>query len=332
MKLVLALLLFGLLAAPVAWWHWPTEPLAARFTADQCQRIALTDAVQGRPIVGIEDLAPMPDGRVLLSADDRLEPDAKTGGIYLYTPGGPTDLEPLIGGIRPHGVSLSDDGRTLALIDRSGSDVAVVTGTVSAGGFAQATRDASPALCRANDLAWFFGKAPAGLLVTQDRAECGISLPDLIGLASGKLLAVTPGDGVTSTMPGYRFPNGISGLWISETRAGQIAFFRDTNGGPDTVAALPVPGAPDNLTADGPDALIVGLHRSLPRLGLYRFGWTGRAPSRIARVTYPDAAVEILFDDPAGDVFSGATVGALVGDRLIAGSVRDAGLLECAPG
>ena len=43
----------------------------------------------------------------------------------------------------------------------------------------------------------------------------------------------------------------------------------------------------------------------------------------------PDGEVEILFDDPRGDTFSAATVAVLQDGRLIAGSVRDSGLLIC---
>ncbi|MEM7239214.1 MAG: hypothetical protein AAF501_15520 [Pseudomonadota bacterium] len=324
----LALVLLG----PLAWWHWPVAALDARFPAQSCARIALTDAETGQPIVGVEDVARMEDGSLLLSADDRLGSDGGASGVYVYRPREGGKLMPLIADVRPHGIAVTTDGRFLALIDRSTDPVAVIIGEIVDGGFIETERHTAPGLCRANDLEWFFGGAAAGLLVTQDRSSCGTSIADLVGVETGRLLALAPGRGVTSDMGGYAFPNGISGLWIAETRANRIAFFRDTNGGPDTIGALSVPGGPDNLTLDGNDALVAGLHPSLIRLGLYRYGWTDHAPSRIARVTYPDGEVEILFDDPEGRVFSGATVGVLHDDRLIIGSVRDRGILVCEAG
>ncbi|MEO1001460.1 MAG: hypothetical protein AAFW69_12805, partial [Pseudomonadota bacterium] len=80
----------------------------------------------------------------------------------------------------------------------------------------------------------------------------------------------------------------------------------------------------------GEDRLPVALHPSLSRLALHRFGWMGRAPSRVVRVE--DGAVEVLFDDPRGRLYSAATVAAQQGDRLVIGSVTEDALLICGDG
>jgi hypothetical protein len=73
---------------PVFWLFRPVFGVPARFTLEECQRIALTDTVTGRAIIGIEDMELLPDGDTLiLSASDRLalewDPDdAPEGGLY----------------------------------------------------------------------------------------------------------------------------------------------------------------------------------------------------------------------------------------------------------
>ena len=66
--------------------------------------------------------------------------------------------------------------------------------------------------------------------------------------------------------------------------------------------------------------MLMALHR---RLGI------GRAPSRIIKANPQTGAVEILFDDPDGALFSAATVAVEWAGALIAGSVTDEGLLVC---
>jgi hypothetical protein len=94
-------------------------------------------------------------------------------------------------------------------------------------------------------------------------------------------------------------------------------------------SAVDLPGAPDNLTAST-EGLVIALHPSLLRLWPYLAGWSEHAPTRIALVR-DGGAVELLYDDPAGARFSAATTAVLADGRLIAGSVRDAGLLVCRP-
>jgi hypothetical protein len=55
----------------------------------------------------------------------------------------------------------------------------------------------------------------------------------------------------------------------------------------------------------------------------------GKAPSRVVRIDPASAEVEVVFDDPRGDVFAGATVAVERDDVLILGSATDEGLLVC---
>ena len=167
----------------------------------------------------------------------------------------------------------------------------------------------------------------AAVLVTIDRADCGHSLRDLAPWArTGSVLRID-GRAVATVRTGLAFPNGIalgpgSGpdhIAVAETRAGRLLRAQGRE--------VPLSGAPDNLTVDG-DALVVAVHTGLLRLWLHTGGVLGRAASRILRVA-ADTTVETLFDDPAGALLSGATVGLVAGGGLVAGAARDAGLLVC---
>ncbi len=127
---------------------------------------------------------------------------------------------------------------------------------------------------------------------------------------------------------GLAFANGIAGLYVAETRGWRLHHRLDR--------PVEVPGGPDNLTWDGLGGLIAALHPSLYRIAAYRYGYLDTAPSRVVRVDL-DRKVEVLFDDTGGEVFSGASVAVLAarglsGSVLVAGSMRDAGVLVCQAG
>lgn len=335
------LVVLVVVSLPLFWVFRPPDALPARFTLDDCAHIQLTDSGTGLPVVGVEDMELLPDGETLvLSAANALALErrpsrAPEGGLYEVSLPRLTDgsnwASPLIpagtvvGGLFPHGLAVSDDGRRIAFVNRSrDGGVSVVDGTLSAGSFTTRATRSDPELCRANDL-MFAGEGQA-LRLTLDRGHCGISWADLKpGSTSGRVVSLD----TAGTAPprieetGLSFANGIAGLWVAETRAFRLHHRLDR--------AVDLPGGPDNLTYDGLGGLIVAVHPSIPRAAAYLHGWRDNAPSRLLRVDI-DRRIEVLFDDPLGELFSGASVGVLAGGVLVAGSVLDSGLLLCRKG
>lgn len=304
------------------------SPLPARFAPEHCRVVELVESEGDGSITGIEDLALLPDGDTLiLSALDRRDPGAPDGGLYSVSLAdlaradqvrarrldGPHG-EPF----RPHGIAVSADGRRLAVINHhSDSGGRVEIGELGPDGWRRDRAITDPRFCRANDLIFVDREEAETLRVTIDRADCGTSIRDLIG-GTGSI-ALIRGDHVEIEQEGLHFPNGITTGWVAETRANRLS-------GPGGVIDLP--GGPDNLDQrDG--RITAALHPNLLRTGLFIAGWTPRAGSRIVSVNPEARAVEVLFDDPKGALFSGATAAVLAGGRLVAGAARDSGLLYC---
>jgi len=354
-----AVLVLGGLAAlilVVAWLLRLPAALPARFSGADCRHLELRDAATGHAIVGIEDIAR--HGRSLfLSAHDRVAAAAagesagssSAGGLYRLPiadlgESGPLQLVDQVTGLPaesafllPHGID-SAGGRLLVVDRRYGADgprgKRLVLFNIDDGALTFLRRIRHPELCAANDVLLDNGDA----LVTLSQADCpGLSLREaVLAPASGRVLRFGLQEqagraAAAIERRGLVFANGIArfrgtgdtvaSLAVSETRAGRLSF---GDGG-----VMTVPGGPDNLTLSPDGALIVALHPSLPRLGLYLHGWKETAPSRIARVVPDTGAVEILFDDPAGAILSGVTVALLTERRLVAGSVRAPGLMVC---
>lgn len=313
------------------WLMMPPQPLAARFGPNDCQRIVLVDAETGNGLQGAEDMALAPDGDTLvLSVHDRIDTARPDGGLYAVSlrrlgDDGPAAAQPLHGTrgldgpFRPHGIALSPDGSRLAVVNRPAPRRgAVEIGALGRDGWRAERAIEEPRLCRANDLD--FVPAADGvetLRVTIDRADCSTSLRDLLG-GSGSTALIRRGR-LAVERTGLHFPNGVHGEWVAETRGKRL---RGPNG------TLSLPGGPDNL-APAEDRLVTALHPNLVRTAFYLGGWVDRLASRIVAVDPATGVIEVLYDDPSGALFSAATVGVLAGDRLVAGSVRDDGLLYC---
>ncbi|MEM7505166.1 MAG: hypothetical protein AAF415_00360 [Pseudomonadota bacterium] len=334
-----------LVAAAVGWLWWinPPEAMASRFGADQCQRIQVFAAERpGTAVVGIEDIAVLDDRTLVLSAHDRFDPSQPNGGLYRLgldtvadgqarvTEFLPADL--FDGELRPHGIALSPDKQRIAVVNRlRNGKVALEFIEAIGSDRARRQRSVNDAFCRANDVVVLDDETAA---VTLDRRACDPAPDDLLGLwPTGRIVLVSLATGAPiRSSEALAFPNGITQTWVAETRAGRLTAWA----GPQSVNGrladpIALPGGPDNLTRDDAGDLVVALHPSLLRLAPYRFGWIDHAPSRIARVDPETREVEILFDDPTGTLFSAATTGVLTGGRLIAGSMRDSGLLICEP-
>ena len=291
--------------------------------------LAETDADEA--ITGVEDLALTPDGdRLILSAFDRRDPSRPDGGLYSVS------LASLSGAtrvtarrldaarerpFRPHGIALSTDGGRLAVINHHSDRVSSVEiGPLDTEGWAPDREIADPRFCRANDLIFVEKDEGEALRVTIDRADCRVSIRDLIG-GTGRV-ALIQGDRVKIEREGLHFPNGITRAWVAETRADRLASISGTGG------VIHLPGGPDNLDErDG--RITAALHPHLLRTGLFIAGWLLSSGSRIVSINPESHEVETLFDDPEGTIFAGATVAVFTGGRLIAGAARDSGLLYC---
>ncbi len=329
----LVMVLFAILLLAL-WLLSPPGRLPARFSTSDCQTVALTGP-DGEALAGIEDIALIPDGgQLILSAHNRARLDTN-GGLYTVTPfalgaGGDISVRRLSrprepGAVfRPHGITLTPDGNRLAVINRVAPDRSTIEiGPLGPDGWSPEETLTGEILCRANDLI-FAGYGKDALLVTLDRADCVTSLRDLWPEARTGRLAAYDGDRLSITRGQLAFPNGLAGPYIAETRGKRLARPGD--------AALDLPGGPDNLNFDGERHLIAALHPKLLHVWLYLEGWQDRAPSRIVRIDPVAGSHEVLFDDPGGTLFSAATSAVMAGGMLIAGSVRDDGLLVCQRG
>lgn len=304
------------------------SPLPARFALESCRVVELVESDGGDTITGIEDLLLLPDGETLiLSALDRRHPAAPDGGLYAVSLSQLAGAAPVIakrldrsrdGPFRPHGIAVSADGRRLAVINHhSDSASSIEIGPLDAGGWQPDRKIIDARFCRANDLIFMAAAESETLRITIDRADCRTSIRDLIG-GTGSI-ALINGDRVEIEQQGLNFPNGIVESWVAETRARRLS-------GPHGMIDLP--GAPDNLDQrDG--RITAALHPHLLRTGLFIAGWLKRTGSRIVSIDPASRDIEILFDDPQGRIFAGATAALLVEGRLVAGAARDSGLLYC---
>lgn len=317
------------------WFLAPPEPMPAYFAHADCEKIVVNDSVTGQPVVGAEDIALHPGGAsLIISAHDRRTED-KNGALYELTLFGLTAASDLVARrlsappalrehFRPHGISISPDGTRIAVVNRYGPNVARIdVGPLTEEGWAADRRIEGANLCRANDL-YLTGLDFDDMLITLDRADCETSLRDLSPWATTGRIARFNGTRLDITRTRLAFPNGIESRYISETRMHRLL-----RQGEEPVA---LPGAPDNLSIGPQESVIAALHPKLLHLWLYQSEIQSRAPSRIVQITPETGAVQVLFDDPDGFLFSAATSAVFTGDLLVAGSVVDSGLLVCRKG
>lgn len=315
------------------WLLSPPDQLPARYGPKDCRHVEVTDPLTGQSIVGIEDIALWRNGsQLIFTAHDRRDEAKPNGGLYsapvwdlgasnrvdarhLYRPRE---------SFRPHGFAISNQRRRLALINRPADrETEIMVGALSQDGWRVERWLNDPRFCRANDLD-FNHPSNVRLRISLDRADCNASIRDLAPWSrTGKVLS-TDGGPVWTEQVGLSFANGVSGNYVAETRAKRIT---SAYGDP-----IEVPGGPDNITRTFHGDLIAALHPNLFLTSLGVGGWWNQIPTRIVRVDPKDGGIEVLFDDPSGRIFSGATVAILSGDRLIAGSAIDHGLLVCGAG
>lgn len=327
----------------------------ARYGLDDCRRVALTDAGNGSPVRGAEDMAlDLEGGRLFVSAYDRraVEKAARRnrgvpphGGVYavsletLFDPivdqvtvsslAAPTDFA---GGLRPHGLSYDAKNQELVFINRSyrrdGRRWRMTPHLRRIGANGEMFVGApAPAHCAANDVV----ADDSTVVTTFDHASCGLGagLENIFrlkrsGLAdeSGPLFAKAA------------FANGVARLdngdiAMAATRESAILRLEPSPEGYSEGGRIALPGRPDNLTLAEDGKLVAALHPSLPKLAFARKLGLGKAPSRIVEADLSTGSVSLLFDDPKAALFSAATAAVETKDGLVAGSVLDEGLLVC---
>lgn len=326
----------------------------AVYSAAQCRRVAIIDAVTNKEIVGAEDLAyDAAERRLFISAYDRRAVERAAaakdeilpeGGLYSIALDlleaadatvkveRVTDGGEFVGGLRPHGLSfdpatreilfinrafqkIEDAWRMSPQIERIGADGTVATGV-------NASR------CSANDLAASGGET----LVSFDHADCGWRgfVEDVIGSKASGLSTV----GGAAVFDGVRHANGVAALGdgriaLAATRDKAVFILSRRTGVLAIEKRLEAQGAPDNLSVTADGEIVAALHPSLLSIGFHRKLGLGKAGSRIVRIDPQAGAVTVLFNDPKAALFSAATAAIEANGTLVAGSVLDKGLLVC---
>lgn len=330
----------------------------ARFEAGACHLVEVFDEETGDLVVGAEDIALSGFGTsIWVSAYDRLAD--VTGGVYeLQLPrlsSNSAISSNVLPGSKPHGIyveplltSVDGDDGGFGVIDHNPQDGAL---SITTWDRAPSTmRKAGPtgepleevtsnvwewspkALCAANDFASFtleddpdtdlLGPQIKGY-VTLDRSECERRWwHPIIKRRDG---AVADFGTALTVRRGLALPNGIAvfdeQFWVAEMRGKRLTHLESDR-------TIPLPGAPDNLNTSD-EGIVAALQPSLWRFGLYRYGHAQRAATRIVLVDPDTEEIELLFEDPSGKLFSGATAAVLGDDFLVASSVRGQALLVC---
>ena len=310
-----------------------SPPLEARFALESCRKVNLRDVDTGKQLAGISDMVLLPDGDTLvLSAFDRSDLTRPFGGLFavslfeLARGSGEIEVEALVkdyqlaGGVHPQGIAYS--GGRIALINGAGDGAFIDVIERRDSLWTPVARHSHDAFCRLNDLAFDFG---GNLLVTRDRASCRLNVIDALPFyATGIVLTVSPEGQVRASDERYFLPNGIvmgptDQPIVAEMRGQQLSGEIDR----------PMPGGPDNLTVDEDGAIVAAVHPSLWKMFLYTNGFAFSSPSRVVRFDPGPSELEILFDDPGGDLLSAVGVGLLEEGRLYLGSTVDGGLGVC---
>jgi len=281
-----------------------------------------------------------PDARdglyVLKLSDTKAAPVKLTDGV-------PKDFH-------PHGISLyraPNGDETLMAINHhpNGTHSVEIFGLSYEDGVAKLSPHASIAgglLVSPNDL---FAAGPDRFYITNDHA----SKPGSLGRFAEDYLIWPHADLLYFNGTSFRisvqrmaFPNGVyvtpdgAHLYVTLTNERRIvAFSREPYfGSLKEIGALSIPARLDNISADAQGRLIVAGHPSLLGDNAFRRDPAKPSPSEVFRVTLDKDGVptgyETIFADK-GRLIGASSVAAMVGQRLLIGSVLDDKILECRP-
>lgn len=332
--------------------------VAQSFPQADCTRINVT--ANGKPVVGIEDIAYDKSGAVLyLSAYDRRTHDF--GGIYglhldqanaQINTATPAAAATIIEGVRPHGIDFirSDRGAVLGFIDRQGTklDNAPVIRFISLQddketAYSERQPISGPEFCASNDIALTSSDI---LFVTQDHKTCTKKtqfIENIFASGSSRLLSLStkPNTEKTDTIlaiKGLHFANGvvISGdarrIHVSETRKKRVAVFdvpenlsQNQNLPQKSSFRIKLAGGPDNLTRDG-FRIYAALIPSLLRFARFQKNPKKRIESRFAIIARDNSVM--TYDVPA-NILSGATTAIQAGEHIWLGAGYDTAIARC---
>lgn len=304
-------------------------------TLIDCTPISVT--VGGKALEGIEDMAVLGPGSLLLSAYNRRDFAASLSGLFQLEvdQSGQTWTAKRLNGqatdLQPHGINVDRSRNTLHVVDRSTSQPRLLAYKIAPDATLsqQQTRLSeetwnhdAPYPCNLNDIA---SMEDGSIVFTNDRKACsglGRIFSNVFNRATGSLWRMEADDSVTQLDGGLSFPNGVAvtndeQVWTAQTRAHTLT--SQTSG-----AQYALPGAPDNVSADaGNDTLWAAVIPSLFRYGLYRSGLASSAgPSRAAAISGSAAVYETT-------EYTGATSVISLGGSLYLSGAFTAGLAHC---
>ena len=259
----------------------------------------------------------------------------------------PVKLDGVPKDFHPHGISLYRDPRgeeTLMAVNhrQDGSQAVEIFGLTYDNGAVKLTSRSSIGgglLISPNDLS---AVGPDRFYVSNDhvtKTALGRFAEDYLVWPHADLLYF---NGINFRIPVQRmaFPNGVyvtpdgTHLYVAVTNERRlIAMSREPFFGNLTeIGSLSLPMRPDNISADAQGRLIIAGHPSLIRVDQFRADPSKPSPSEVLRISLDKAGVptgyETLFADDGG-LIGASSSAAVVGKKLIIGSVLDDKLLIC---
>lgn len=294
--------------------------------------------VDGSSLVGIEDMAALIDGTLILSAYNRRDRDASPKGLFTLTP--PRDDSPW-GAKRvtaegdaliPHGISLSPDETALYVVDRSPErSPSILRFNLQDSSQNSVTKDivvshdswprSLPYPCNLNDV---LAEDDGTLTFTNDRASCswlGKAVDNVFGRANGSLWSLSSDGGISLLAGGLEFPNGLAQssdtIVVAQTR-GQSIYDMESG----TIQTLT--GSPDNMTKSANGEIWVAALPSLIRYALFRAGMIENAGGSLITRLSPTVATYNIPEH------SGATTALRVAETLYISGAYTTGILTCA--
>ena len=291
---------------------------------------------------------------LIISATNRrapkTSPDSRDGlyVLKLSAPDGPpVKLDGVPKDFHPHGISLyrapNGDETLMAVNHRSdGTSAVEIFGLSYEDGAARLllhTSIAGGLLVSPNDL---FAVGPDRFYVTNDhvtRTALGRFAEDYLLWPHADLLYFN-GTNFRISVQRMTFPNGVyvspdgSHLYVTLTSERRvIGFSREPFfGSLKEIGSLSIPARLDNISADAEGHLIIAGHPSLMRVNSFRADPGKPSPSEVFRVSLDSsgapASYETIFANDGG-LIGASSAAAMIGKRLLVGSVLDNKILDC---